>query len=228
MTNFADLFAQTFITGDAEPLAARLLHRSQLEDGLDLHIGAAAILAETLALAVAFDDRDATAIAIGDRFAALRLSGIARRLFGHTLGNPGRLTFTRHIWFETEGDYALRLTAISDWGGLATAAGLPFDTLARTLGARHPTHRPLGELTSGRGQHIATPVPLAVRAMLPDAAITRDTSVGNAALYRLQAHIAGRRISLPLSHHADTPHLLDDLAVAATAYRPFHPVQKGA
>lgn len=222
MTGFADLFAQSFISGDAEPLASLLLHRSQLEDGLHLHIGASAIAAETVMLAAHFEDRSATATAVGDRFAALTLVGTAQSLFGHRFECAVRLTFTRHVWIEAEGDYALRLTAITDWAGLATAAGLDLASLAAVLGARFPTHRPLGELASGQGQLAASLVPLALRCRVPDAHITPDTSAGPASLSRLQGHIAGRRISLPLSRHGDAM-LLDNLALAATAHRPFYP-----
>jgi hypothetical protein len=222
MTSFADLFAQSFISGDAEPLASRLFHRSQLEDGLHLHIGAGAIAAETVLLAAHFEDRSATATAVGDRFAALTLTGTTQGLFGHRFETPARLTFTRQIWIESEGNFALRLTTITDWAGLATAAGLDLDTLAAALGARFPTHRPLGELASGRGQLAASPVPLALRHRVTDAQITPDTSAGAASLSRLQGHIAGRRVSLPLSRHGDAT-LLDTLALAATAHRPFYP-----
>ena len=150
MTSFADLCAEGFVSGDAGPLATRLFHRSQMEDGLHLHIGGTAIMAETLALAAMFDVRSATATAIDDTFAALMLSGTTQSLFGQRLETPIALTLTRHIWTEFEGKYALRLTAITDWAGLATAAGLDLAALATTLGARHPTHRPLGELASGR------------------------------------------------------------------------------
>ena len=222
MTSFTDLFAQSFINGDAEPLASRLLHRSQLEDGLHLHIGASAIAAEIVMLAALFEDRSATGIDVGNRFAALTLAGTIQSLFGRRFETPVRLTLTRHIWIETEGDYALRLTAITDWAGLAITAGLDPDSLAAELGARFPTHRPLGELASGRGQLAAYAVPLALRRHLTDAHLTPDTSAGSASLSRLQGHIAGRRISLPLSRHGDAM-LLDTLALAATAHRPFYP-----
>jgi hypothetical protein len=221
MTDFADLFAQSLVSGDAEPLAARLFHRSQMEDGLHLHIGAAAIAAETLALAALFDDRSATATAIGDEFSAVTLTGTTQKLFGHHLESPAQLTLTRHIWIETEGPYALRLTAITDWAGLATAAGLDLAALAATLGARHPTHRPLGELASGRGQLTQPPIPLSLRRHLTDAHLTPDTSAGPASLSRLQGHTAGRRVSLPLSQYGDTM-LVDEMALAATAHRPFY------
>jgi hypothetical protein len=222
MTGFADLFAETFVSGDAEPLLTRLFHRSQMEDGLHLHIGATAIAAEMLALAALFDDRSAAATAIGDTFAALMLTGTTQNLFGQRLETPCKLTLTRHIWAEFEGRYAQRLTAITDWAGLATTAGLDLAMLATTIGAQTPTHRPLGELASGQGQLPTTAVPLTLRRLLPDAQITPDTRAGPASLSRLQGHTAGRRISLPLSQHGDTM-LVDELAIAATAHRPFHP-----
>jgi hypothetical protein len=222
MTNFADLYTESFVSGDATPLAARLFHRAQLEDGLYLHIGATAILSEILALAALFDDRSATATAIGDQFSALTLTGTTQNLFGQRLESPIRLTLTRHIWAEFEGPYALRLTAITDWAGLATAAGLDLAALAATLGAQTPTHRPLGELASGRGQLPTATIPLPLRRLLPDAQVTPDTRTGPASLSRLQGHTAGRRISLPLSQYGDTT-LIDELALVATAHRPFHP-----
>lgn len=230
MTSFAELFAQGFISGDAAALTSRLFHRSQLEDGLHLHIGAAAIAAETLALAALFDDRSATATAIGDEFSALNFTGTAQTLFGQRLASPARFTLTRHIWIQTEGQYALRLTAITDWAGLAAAAGLDLAALAATLGASTPAHRPLGELASGRGQQTAPAVPLALRRHLSDAHVTPDTNAGPAgpagsarlaSLSRLQGHIAGRRVSLPLSQHGDTV-LFDEMALAATAHCPFY------
>jgi hypothetical protein len=221
MTGFADLFAETFVSGDAEPLLTRLFHRSQMEDGLQLHIGASAIAAETLALAALFEDRTAAATAIGDTFTALTLTGTTQKLFGEHLERPMRLTLTRHIWAEFEGRYALHLTAITDWAGLASAAGLDPAALATTLGARHPTHRPLGELASGRGQLPTQALPLTLRRLLPDALVTPDTSAGPATLSRLQGHTAGRRVSLPLSRHGDTM-LIDELALAATAHRPLY------
>jgi hypothetical protein len=222
VTSFADLFAETFVAGDAESLNARLFHRSQMEDGLRLHIGGSAIAAEILALAALLDDRSATATAIGDQFSALSLTGTTQVLFGHHLESPTRLTLTRHIWTEFEGRYALRLTATTDWASLATAAGLDLAALAATLGARHPMHHPLGELASGQGQLPTSAIPLALRRHLTDAHITPDTSIGPASLSRLQGHIAGRRVSLPVSQHADTM-LIDELALAATAHRPFYP-----
>jgi hypothetical protein len=222
MTSFADLFAETFVSGDAEPLATRLFHRSQLEDGLHLHIGATAIAAEILTLAAMFDDRSATATAIGDTFAAVALTGTTQSLFGHTLETPIELTLSRHIWIETEGRYAWRLTAITDWASLATAAKLDLAPIAASLGAGYPTHRPLGELASGLGQ-LATPqIPLSLRRHLPDAHIIPETSADAASLSRLQGHVAGRRVSLPLSQYGDTS-LVDTLAIAATAHRPFYP-----
>lgn len=222
MTSFADLFAESFVSGNADPLATRLFHRSQMEDGLALHIGATAITAETLALAAVFDDRSATASAIGDQFCALTLTGTTRNLFGHHLESPARLTLTRHIWTEFEGTYALRLTAITDWAGLYTAAGIDLAAFAATLGSRHPTHRPLGELASGKGQLPTAPIPLALRRHLTDAILTPDTSSGPASLYRLHGHTGGSRISLPLSQHGDTM-LIDELALAANPHRPFYP-----
>jgi hypothetical protein len=221
MTNFADLLAQGFVSGDTKPLLARLCHRSQLEDGLHLHIGASAIAGETLALAAIFDDRSATATAIGDQFSAISFTGTTQTLFGHRLESPIRLTFTRHIWTEFEGQYALRLTAITDWAGLATAAGLDHGTVAAMLGAQHPTHRPLGELASGRGQLPTPAFPLRLHRLLPDAELAPDTSSGPASLSRLQGHTAGRRVSLPVSQHGDAM-LIDELALAATAHRPFY------
>jgi hypothetical protein len=222
MTSFADLYAESFVSGDAAPLATRLFHRSQMEDGLHLHICASAIMSETLAIAALFEDRSATATAIGDQFSVLTLTGTTETLFGHRLESPRRLTLTRHIWAEFEGRYALHLTAITDWAGLATAAGLDLAALAATLGAQFPTHRPLGELASGQGQLAGPAIPLTLRRLLPDARITPDTTTGAASLSRLHGHTDGRRVSLPLSQHGDTM-LIDELAVAATAHRPFYP-----
>jgi hypothetical protein len=221
MTNFADLYAESFVGGAATPLAARLFHRSQLEDGLHLHIGATAILSEILGLAALFEDRSATATAIGDQFSAITLTGTTQTLFGQRLERPLRLTLTRHIWTECEGQYALRLTAITDWAGLATAAGLDPAALAATLGAQTSAHRPLGELASGRGQLPTPAIPLRLHRLLADAALTPDTSTGAASLARLHGHTAGRRVSLPVSQHDDVM-LIDELALAATAHRPFY------
>lgn len=222
MIRFADSIAESFVSGDAARLAARLFHRSQMDDGLHLHIGAGAIVSETLALAALFENRSATAMAIGDEFSALALTGTTQNLFGQRLQSPTRLTLTRHIWCQFEGPYALRLTAITDWAGLATAAGLDLAPLAAALGARYPTHRPLGELASGNGQLAAPAVPLTLSRHLTDAHITADRTAGTASLSRLQGHIAGRRVSLAASRH-DGMLLVDTLAIAATVHRPLHP-----
>jgi hypothetical protein len=79
----------------------------------------------------------------------------------------------------------------------------------------------LGELASGQGQLPTPAVPVGLRRLLGDARLTPDTSAGPASLSRLQGHTAGRRVSLAVSQHGDTM-LVDELALAASAHRPFY------
>lgn len=218
-----------FTLGDAAPLAAMLLHRVQMEDGLQLHVGRDAVLAALLAQAAAFEGRTC-GIFPGRLPGVVELgwSGLVRDFplpgLAAPLPLPLTVTLRRHVWLETEGKRILRVTAVTDWAGLADALGLARPGLAQALGLAHPTHPPLGELASGRGQFpaesdredwvsqinaraLAALSPamrdwwLGMLSLVPDARLTVDRwSLGpdrKALLWRLQGHIGGRRFSLP-------------------------------
>jgi hypothetical protein len=250
--NLADALDTLFSNGDAAPLATLLLHRVQMEDGLALHIGRDAVIAEFLRVAAMFDGRATTLEAsIDPGLVTLGWTGQLREFpSGNRLAIPVSATLRRHLWIEAEAGRAVRITAITDWAGLAGAAGVAQAPLAEDIGANHPTHRPLGELVSGRGQLATRPgdhvanlnarslagfIPdrrdwwLRLFARVPDAHLTLDRSVDDgfrtAILWRLQGHIAGRRISLPgtsiVDDRGESAVLFDELAVAAAAHRPF-------
>jgi hypothetical protein len=250
--SLADALDTLFSNGGAAPLATLLLHRVQMEDGLALHIGRDAVIAELLRIVAMFEGRAATIEAsIDPSLVTLGWTGQLREFpSGNRLARPVSATFRRHLSIEAEAGRAVRITAITDWAGLADAAGVAQALLAEAIGAKHPTHRPLGELVSGRGQLATRPgdhlanlnarslagfMPdrrdwwLRLFAQVPDAYLTLDRSVDDgfrtAILWRLQGHVAGRRVSLPgtsiVDDRGESTVLFDELAVAATAHRPF-------
>ena len=224
--SFAEALERLFRTGDASAIAAQLLHRVQMEDGLALHIGRDAVVAELLTIAASFGDCDISIdAAMAPGFVGFAVSGILRQLpFGTPLAAPVPATLRRHLWIESEAGRAVRITAITDWAGLADTAGIARNPLAATIGAAHPAHRPLGELASGSGQLLALAPGadamarrnardfgdcdpkrrdwwLRLVARVPDAHFTFDRSIAvtarTAMLWRLQGHVGGRRVSLP-------------------------------
>lgn len=207
-------------SGDAAPLAAVLLHRVEMEDGLATAVGRPAVIAALMAEAVAAPVQSLGSVAL----ACLRLDGAAER----------------HIWARMEAGRVARLTLVH---GRADVD----DAEADAIGLAHPTHRPLGELASGTGQFAAPrddpAAPLGDRllsllnarsldarlfaadarwngpdgeegtpdarrdwwrrlfATVPDAWITPVASLSDgdwlALGWQLQGHLAGRRVSLP-------------------------------
>lgn len=259
MRDFADSLDAAFLDDDGDSVTRHLLHRVQMEDGLALHIGREAVIAELLALSAAFDDRTVTrAEPINGACICLEWSGMLRHFPGHPqLTSPAPAKLRRHLWIEAEAGRALRITAITDWAGLAANAGIAHAELAAAFGAARPAHAPLGELASGRGQLAEAVVPaevdpeahyigrlnargfagfefarrerwLRLLARVPDARFTLDRSTGDsrrhAVLWRLQGHVAGRRVSLPGSSllWADGTEavMFDELALDATGHRP--------
>lgn len=250
--SFAAALGALFVDGNAAPVAAQLLHRVQMEDGLSLHVGRNAVIAELLRVAAMFTGRATTSeTPVAPGLVMLGWTGQMHAFpSGIPLAAPVSTSFRRHLWIDTEAGRVVRITAISDWAGLADAAGVGRAPLARAVGARHPVHRPMGELASGRGQLVAVAgdhvadlnarslagfAPdrrdwwLRLFALVPDARLTLDRRVENAScqavLWRLQGHVAGRRASLPgtsiLAGGAETAVMFDELALAATAHRPF-------
>ncbi len=145
---------------------------------------------------------------------------------GHEDGRLAVLIASQaQVWARLEGAAIAELTII--------AARPPSPDAAAALAARHPCHRPLGELASGRGQLLDAPSdPLAavLAALWPDAQLLPRARIalpdgGTAGLFQLLADADGRRISLPVAavQAADgsiTP-LHDALALAAAPLRPF-------
>lgn len=288
----APIFADAFITGDQHGLASVLLHRVQMEDGLALHVGRDAVLAELGRIAAGFTGRGAGGAAqtrVGDHV-LLRMSFAGHCVdpsiipgCNQTLDDPMEARFGRHLWLRLEAGRIASILAITDWSMLGVTLELDLAPIAAAHGAAHPTHRPLGELASGRGQlrdaPAGDPAPLAERwvtvlnaralraldplfaptavhwlpggvrggedvradwwlrlfARVPDARLTLDRTLvaGDrvALLWRLQGHVGTRRVSLPGStmlrvedqRIAGEELRFDELALAATAYRPFWP-----
>jgi hypothetical protein len=226
---FAEALEAALTNGAFDALARVLLHRARVEDGLFETVSRDAVLAELVALA-----------AVGDAWEVQRIGDCV----------VARGARTCAWWVEGEGARVAALTRV-DARGADAGAAVP-------LGAAHPAHRPVGELRSGRaqfapeaggrtiGQRYARAVDaralaglpqrgwwLRLLARVPDAAVTldRENMVGGeaAVLWRVQGHVAGRRVSLPgislLALDGETvtaeEPLLDMLALEASAYRPF-------
>lgn len=253
----ARCLADGFAGADPGLSGPHLLSRVQLADGLALHVGRDAVIAWLAGLCAAFEDRTARLVAEAEGH---EMVAVALALGGTPVAWPGlpaaaspapgrgRVELLQHLWIATEGGRAVMIEAVTDWFGLAGAAGIDASALAGTIGSSHPCQRPLGELASGRGQLVDTGEDLAARfnrrrlsgvpplvlagggtplvqlvADLPDARLTEDRALDGAGLWRLQGHVAGRRVSLPVSRIGDGPMLWDRLAVAASAHRPFWP-----
>jgi hypothetical protein len=239
--------ADAFAAGDPGLPGPRLLNRVQVADGLALHVGRDAAVAWLAGLSAAFEERTAHVLA---EAGAGALSAVALLLRGRPVRSPwpfaaceevtgGHVELLQHLWIRTEAGRAVDIEAIADWSGLAAVAGFDADRAAAHLGQTHPCHRPLGELASGRGQLMedgddaaglfnarrlgGDPAFGRLVAAMPDARLTADKALPGATLWRLQGHVAGRRMSLPVSRIGEGALLWDGLALAASAHRPFWP-----
>lgn len=125
---------------DFSAFDALWLHRAVRETPLARIAGRDAIRADELQMAAAVGAvASAEETVIGD-FSALRLA------------RPNGPDVRRHLWVQREGERIARDVSIWDNAALHGGDAVAFDLAARSLGAAHPVHPPLGELRSGRGQ----------------------------------------------------------------------------
>lgn len=244
MIDIGHRFAHWLEAGDLSDAAEIMLHRVQMTDGLRLFVGRDQIVERLLEVAASFDERSVMTLATergdGIAFAALELRGRPAARFSAGAGldvRDGVGALDMHVWCRLEAERIVEIELVADWGAWRNDGTAQ---LAEAHGAAYPAHRPLGELASGRAQLMAAPGNdlaaqfnsralagradlLALVATIPDSRMTADLAAGGARLWRLQGHVNGRRVSLPVSSPNGLQILVDRLAIEASAHRPFWP-----